>query len=447
MNFAWATKMIKIKLKYFLPLIVMQAYLITTLIIFQFGPIDYNIQSPILFWSLMFIYQFSLFLGYYFACSFKVGSVIKFNVPSINSILGLKWFYIILILASLNLILVHGSFFIEFIGDPNLSQKITDAVLKSGENYSDKMESVSIGSGNKIFNIFLFFIAFSQIFIIPLIIFNWSVINYKFKIIAILVSICPMLISLLNGQNKGLFDFFILFGVAIIIVSFYERTNQIKMQLRNPRSLYILPILSLVLFLSFFGNAMSQRGGNLTYIETVDRANNIVVNKKSAQLASESFAYYTYAWLTSYVVQGYYGFSLSLEEKFDSSYGFGNSIFLTRNVESILNIDFQSKTFQRKIDSLWDEQAQWHSMYSYFANDFNFPGVSLVLFVLSFIFARVWISFLNTGNIFAGVLICIYAILIIFIPANNQIFGFLHGLSAFFWGFLFWFFSTKSCKL
>jgi hypothetical protein len=308
------------------------------------------------------------------------------------------------------------------------------------------MQSASELGGNKIFNIFLFFIAFSQIFIIPLIVFNWLKINYKVKIFAILISVIPMLISLINGQNKGIFDFFILYAMAIIIISFYERSNYVKMQFRNPRSLYILPILSLFLFLSFFGSAMSQRGGNLNYIETVDRANNIVVNIKSAQLASENFTYYTYAWLTSYVVQGYYGFSLSLEEKFDSSYGFGNSIFLTRNVESILNIDLQSKTFQRKIDSLWDENAQWHSIYSYFANDFNFPGVSFVLFILSFIFARVWINFLNTGNIFAGILICIYAILIIFIPANNQIFGFLYGLSAFFWGILFWFFSTKRLK-
>lgn len=425
----------------------MQFYLIITLAIFQFGPINYNIPNPKLFWGLMILYHLSLLCGYCFACLIGVSSVSKCRLPVINSDLSLKWFYLVVILALLNLILVHGSFFIDFLGDSNLLDKIIDAALKPGENYSDRMESSLNGGGNKIFNIFLFFIAFSQILIIPLIIFNWKVMNYKSKFTSIIISICPMLISLINGQNKGLFDFFILYAVSVVIVSLYEKYNRVQVHLRNPQSLYILPVISLVAFLLFFGTAMSQRGGNLNYIENVDRANNIVVNKVSADLASENFAYYTYAWLSSYVVQGYYGFSLSLEQEFDTTYGFGNSIFLTRNVEAVLNIDLQSKTFQRKIDSLWDENAQWHSLYSYFANDFNFPGVSLALFILSFILGRVWIIFINTGNIFAGSLLCIYAILIIFIPANNQIFGFLHGLSAFFWTIFFLFLSTKKINL
>jgi hypothetical protein len=437
----------KLNLKYFTPQIVMQTYLFITLFVFQFGPIDYNINNPILFWSLIFVYHLSLFSGYYFACLVGNKSNFKKKLVSINSSLSLRWFYIILFLSISNLILVHSGFIIDFIGGPNLIERIIDAGLKPGENYSDKMELALDARGNKLFNIFLFFIAFSQILIIPLIIFNWRLIDYKLKFISIFVSMLPMLISLINGQNKGLFDFFILYTVSIVIVFLYEKYNRVEAQLRNPRSLYILPILSLVIFLTFFGTTISQRGGDLTYIERVDRANNIVVNKESAVLASENFYYYTYAWLTSYVVQGYYGFSLSLEKKFDTNYGFGHSIFLTRNVEAILNTDMQARTFQRKIDTLWDENAQWHSFYSYLANDFNFPGVSLILFLLSFTFARVWIIFINTGNIFAGSLICIFTILIIFIPANNQIFGFLHGLSAFFWTFVFMFLSTKNIKL
>jgi len=37
----------------------------------------------------------------------------------------------------------------------------------------------------------------------------------------------------------------------------------------------------------------------------------------------------------------------------------------------------------------------------------------------------------------------VFAIMVIFIPANNQIFGFLDGFSAFFFGLILWFLSFK----
>ena len=80
------------------------------------------------------------------------------------------------------------------------------------------------------------------------------------------------------------------------------------------------------------------------------------------------------------------------------------------------------------------------------ANDFHFIGVAVVCFFLSFIMGKIWFSFLDTGNLYAGAMMCIFAIMIIFIPANNQIFGFLDGISAFVWIYIFWFLSTNKIK-
>ncbi len=63
-----------------------------------------------------------------------------------------------------------------------------------------------------------------------------------------------------------------------------------------------------------------------------------------------------------------------------------------------------------------------------------------------FIMGNIWFSFLDTGNLFAGAMMCIFTIMIVFIPANNQIFGFLDGISAFFWIYIFWLFSTNKIK-
>jgi len=112
----------------------------------------------------------------------------------------------------------------------------------------------------------------------------------------------------------------------------------------------------------------------------------------------------------------------------------------------LLGVDLRSKTFQYKINKWWGETSQWHSFYSYMANDFGFVGVAIICFILSFIMAKVWLNFIETGNPYAGALMCVYTILIIFIPANNQIFGFLDGLSAFVWTYILWFISRKKFK-
>ena len=190
---------------------------------------------------------------------------------------------------------------------------------------------------------------------------------------------------------------------------------------------------------------MSQRGGNIQYIETMDPSGNIKVNNNSIIASEASFYYYTYAWLSSYVVQGYYGFSLALSKPFESTFGVGHSIFISRNIEQLFGVDIFNRTFQRKIDPIWSESAQWHSFYSYVANDLSFPGVSIICFLIAFFLAKFWLNFLKTGNVFAGSLLSIILIMIIFIPANNQIFGFLDGLSGFIWTFFLWFiYDTKS---
>ena len=423
----------------------MQVYLIITLLVFGFGPVEYNIRSPILFWSLMILYKISLIIGYLFGCSNYLKLKNKQATVSINSQSSLKWFYIILSIATLNVILSFGDFVLNFSDTPSLIEKILDVFDKPGENYAERTSVADEAVSNKVYNFFRFYIIFSQTFIIPLIVFNWARLGFITKTFSVIISFIPMFDSISSGVNKGLFDFIILYSTSIVIYRIY--INQNKSKKISNKSIYILPIMLLSLFLLFFGHGMSQRGGDLRYIESTDNLNNIRVNNQSVLLANENFAYYTYAWLSTYVVQGYYGFSLALEEEFDSTYGVGHSVILTRNIESILNIDLKSRTFQRKITSYWDENGQWHSFYSYLANDLNFPGVALALFVISFLLAKVWISFLDTGNVFAGVIVCIFAILVIFIPANNQIFSFLHGLSAFFWGFVFWVYSIKKSKI
>ena len=361
----------------------------------------------------------------------------------------MRIFYFVLVLSIISSIVSFkgtGSIY-DLINPIFWIESAVKGVLFPGDAYNEKMSRVLTNdSGNKLLNIFLFFIAFSKILIVPFIVFFWSRLSKLTKVLALFITLLPLLSSLSNGTNKGVFDFVILYSSSLIVYFLYNKNNFNSYMFASRKFFLILIFTSLFGALSFFGTSMGSRGGNIRYIEDQDPLNNITMTQGTVDKSKNSAYYYTYVWLSSYIVQGYYGFSLAIEKEFNTTYGFGNSIFIRRNVEGLLGIDLNKKTFQNKIDDWWGENSQWHSFYSYMANDFHFIGVGVVCFLLSFIMGNIWFSFLDTGNLYAGAMICIFAIMIIFIPANNQIFGFLDGLSAFFWVYMFWFFSTNKIK-
>ena len=428
------------KLKYFIPISISIIYLLFTQWIFAYGPIEYGLKQPMIFWILLFCYNFCIVIGYF--AGYRYSKIrIQSKYRNLESTLDMRYVHLVII----------GSFIaslISFKGGENLIERLNPifwfesaikGILNPGEAYNDKMSRViSDTSGNKVFNIILFMIAFTKSLVIPFTIFFWKKLSKSFRLIAVLASILPLLSSLSNGTNKGVFDFAIFLSTAIILKNIYNSQKQRNIKKNSPFKLIIISLSIISISVIYFSNTIGQRGGDIQFIESQDTLGRINVKEKAVNLAQSSPSFYTYAWLGSYIVQGYYGFSLALEEDFDSTFGFGNSIFVRRNIESITGLKLRERTFQYKVREKWGEYSQWHSFYSYFANDFHFIGVGFILFILGMNMFSCWNNFLHTANPFAGALMSIYALLIIFLPANNQIFGFLDGFSGFFWTTLLW---------
>ncbi len=113
----------------------------------------------------------------------------------------------------------------------------------------------------------------------------------------------------------------------------------------------------------------------------------------------------------------------------------------------VTGYDLSVRTFQYKIDSYWGETEQWHSFYSQMANDFHFIGVAFIMFFLGFLLSKVWLSVLFYDSFYGKMLIPLFAILVIFIPANNQVFGFAPTLSYFIIVLWLWFFEYKKIRI
>ena len=133
-----------------------------------------------------------------------------------------------------------------------------------------------------------------------------------------------------------------------------------------------------------------------------------------------------------YLVQGYYGFSLIFDVDWSWTYGFGNSEFLQRQFQLLSGVDISGLTYQAKVDSFWGKSAQWHSFYSQIANDVGILGLIPFMGLLGYYISYTWHRAVYRNNFYSAALLPIFAILVIFIPANNQIFGFIDTFSYFF---------------
>jgi hypothetical protein len=111
----------------------------------------------------------------------------------------------------------------------------------------------------------------------------------------------------------------------------------------------------------------------------------------------------------------------------------------------LTGIDVSNLTLQAQIAEYWSS-AQWHSFYGQFANDFGFIGLSVLMFILGYFLSRVWASVIYNNSFYGMSLLPILALMFIFFPANNQVFGYIDTLSYFLFMSIFWFFEDKKLR-
>jgi hypothetical protein len=157
-----------------------------------------------------------------------------------------------------------------------------------------------------------------------------------------------------------------------------------------------------------------------------------------------------YLGLDGYVTQGYYALSLALGEPFEPMWGLGNSTFLTRQLTRITgDASFERKSYPARIEKYgWDAYGLWSSIYPWFASDVSFPGVIILVFVIGYLFARVWLDVLYGSNPWAIVLFSNLIIMLAYFPANNQVFQSGEGLVTFYGCLIGWFLTrSRSANL
>ena len=412
------------RLKIYLPLVAVEVYLISTLLLLAFGPVRFSIHDFYYFFFLMLAYHIYFCAGYILAIKTRQNGHWKKTFKNNFSKLFFNFLAIFALFSVLNSYknLTLSSSIIPW----DVIESFRRGLSEPGLVYTERMVILQEqeGASNRFFNIISIFYSFTKYLFIFYSLNYWTFLNIFNKVIFFLFCFLFLAAGVSAGTNSAIFLFTFYAAISILVLAFLNKNRY--------RYLFLaLCGFSILVPLYYFGFIMSQRGGEVTYFAGTSPLGDISI-RDGARFTDGSelpFVYYTFVWLNYYLVQGYYGFSLILSQDWQFTFGAGNSAFLQRQVSLISGFDISTITFQRKISDVWHESAQWHSFYGQFANDFGKVGLVGFMLSLGFVFGRVIISAVEDRSFYAKSLIPIFAIMFIFFPANNQIFGYIDTLS------------------
>ncbi|CRM56949.1 hypothetical protein [Pseudomonas sp. 52 E 6] len=430
-------------IKLSIPLLFVEGYLLFTLWLFFFGPLIWPIENKTEFIILISLYHLTFILGYIFSCRFQLKRLPDSMISSDDNVF-LRFFWQILFFALIAIVILHRNTTLSTSYIPtHFFSDLARGVLAPAEvrNWYASPDSKERFTGNSSVTALLLFFGVFKYVLLPGLVYYWDKLSRTRSITGFLVAMLPLCTGITASLSAINFYYLFVVSVCLGAVIASKKSRGILYELKVRKTfLVFLAFIFLFSFWQFYSVKSGTSPYSVVFEDTkpasfrylnqfgvVYKSDLTIDEKKGNRDAITDF----YEKLTVYLVQGYQGMSFSLGEKFDSSYGIGHSVFLQKIFAEHFGIDIGERTFQRKITTRWDEKVQWHSFYSHVANDVSFFGVSIVMFILGWYFASICFSIIITDSFYAKMLLPLFAIIFIYIPANNQVFSFLETMVSF----------------
>ena len=166
-------------MKKYLPLVLVETYLIFTLLLYAFGPVQFQGHNTDLFVMAMFVYHGAFILGYYVAIK-----TYKFNQIKIDKRFSSKLFYTALVFAVLSVLATYQNLMLsQSIIPYNIFEDVARGLREPGLVYLERMTGGATAiaggsSGSRLFNILSIFFAFFKLFFIFLFLYFWNDLSY-----------------------------------------------------------------------------------------------------------------------------------------------------------------------------------------------------------------------------------------------------------------------------
>ena len=408
------------KTKNMLPIICIEIYLLITVLLYSLGPIEYNKQNQFQLYSFIIMFQLALFMGYYLSEKYiKVKEKNIFNKIKLQYDKRINLFILIVVCVSLLFSLMVIIRYANTFNLIDIIKTITNSIVNPDKAYTDRLaQSPNELIGGRYITTISTCLAWLFYLAIPLGIYHFKDLKEYNKILVIICVISEVLSFLIKGTNFGIFRVAIII-ITIILIKFHEKQTFKKIDKKKIIKVVLIIITLFIIVLGYFMYSTTSRmGGNDNIPKTISGAN---INKENLLLKiTPKGLRFGMLLAISYVSQGYNGMALAFNYDFSSTYGIGNSDFLIENFKDILGIDIYSNTYQFKMQNEWHPTINWHTAYTWFANDVSFFGVISVMFILG-IAINLILRDAKNGNVLAISLLPLYTIMIIFLPCNNVV--------------------------
>ena len=477
----------------YVPLMVTGGFFLATILLLQFGPLDWQIKNPGKVYPFLIACLGALILGYWLAVGKKSrpsGYDLHINVSTY------------LIFAAAVSLLVY--FPTVYVSTGKWFPDVYTGITNTGLAYQiAKYYSVNAPKGLFYLRMLLAPITMS---VMPITLYYSKVLTKKAFWLGVLVICLNVCLSIAQGVNKLVADVAMQTVLTLCILWFAEKGEK---KWPNRAKYTVAALLICVGFIFYYANTMSNRvstdmaigdamsqtemteqtepteqteqsrpstatkptQGELEKLEhTIDQHQS---NQQELNNTIEAYSTFSVAvpkentvwdkvipqrlkpmvqYMISYFCHGYYGLSLAMEEDFTSSYGLGFSDFLRHNALRFFGgqeaeDQVFARTYMAKLENKgWPNGLVWSSFFVYPASDITFFGTVLLVALIGFLMGLAWKDTICAGNVFAVTTFMSFCTMIFYFSANNQVFQTGEATMNFMVNFILWMVTRTICR-
>ncbi|WP_375429858.1 hypothetical protein [uncultured Friedmanniella sp.] len=290
------------------------------------------------------------------------------------------------------------------------------ALLDPGHAYLAKFEvyaaQEALGTKNPVVQV-VTLVAVLSAPLVPFLILYWRQLSVPIKVLGFVGLGLYVSYFLAIGTLSGLGTVLIFAGVSMMVAKARSR----HLTGRRRPGLTVAVALAVAVFVGYMAFNQSAR------LTAVGVAGQWEPNPVVRTLVGDGLARGLTVVL-SYPTHGYQGLAYNLETPFTWTHGRGSSVAVDSYLEQYgFGPSVYDTTYPRLTEARtgWPAGQRWSTIYPWLASDLTWPGAIAFMFVVGWWTARFWFESVVLRSKLALLLLCQLAVLILFVPANNQI--------------------------
>lgn len=394
------------------PFMALLIYVVTSLIVFWFGPIPWPVSNA----AELALFQLASFVV------LVIGYLSGGQAAAINCHFDFRPAFLV---GLIGVLVLQVPITLTYTG--KFPWEVIDAIGDQRGVYEEMLDQLTETQGER------FYVPLLRALIMPIYfigvgygLLNFKSLNRLKKTLLLVSLLCPVNLSLLRGTDKEIADLIIvIFGFLLVGHCRYLCQQNYVTRRSIPigaKRVVLTVFVVVMLFFFFFSYRKYQRLDGV--IDFCIQEGSICADYSGPflSLLPESVAF-GFAMISAYLTNGYYGLSLALDLPFESTFGLGHSSAMLSLFERLFGeAGLSENTYIAKISDLgWDSRYYWASLYTWLANDIHFIGALAAVGCLARWLRLAWRDAVFANNDSAAVVFVLLCIAFIYLPANNQI--------------------------